>query len=83
MTPHTNSAFKALQPETSSINFRKEQFEKATRDLINAVSYANENEMSMLVDREISNGANINYYNSYQTQLMVIAVRNKQAHALR
>ena len=82
MTPHTNSAFKALQPETSSINFRKEQFEKATRDLINAVSYANENEMSMLVDRAISNGANINYYNSYQTQLMVIAVRNKQAHAL-
>ena len=82
MTPHINSAFKALQPETSSINFRKEQFEKATFDLINAVSYATENEMPMLVDRAICNGANINHYATYKSHLLVIAVHNKQAHAI-
>jgi hypothetical protein len=47
-------------------------------------TYANVNEMAMLVDRAISDGANINYYESaMKHQLMVIAVRNKaDAHAL-
>jgi hypothetical protein len=38
--------------------------------------------MAMLVDRAISNGANINYYESYENHLMVIAVRKRQAHAI-
>ena len=62
MIPNSNTAFQTLQPDTSSINFRIAKFKEATQDLINAVAYANENEMAMLVDRAISNGAKINYY---------------------
>ena len=61
MIPNNSTAFQALQPDTSSINFGIAKFEEATHDLINAVAYANENEMAMLVDRAISNGAKINY----------------------
>ena len=82
MIPNSNTAFQVLQPDTSSINFRIANFKEATQDLINAVAYANENEMAMLVDRAISNGAKINYYEFYENHLMVIAVRKRQMHAV-
>jgi len=82
MIPNSNTAFQVLQPDTSSINFRIANFKEATQDLINAVAYANENEMAMLVDRAISNGAKINYYEFYENHLMVIAVRERQMHAV-
>jgi ankyrin repeat protein len=82
MIPTTNLAFQTLEPDASFINFRIAKFQKATLDLINAVSYANENEMAMLVDRAISNGAKINYHESYESHLMVIAVNKRQPHAI-
>ena len=82
MIPNIYTAFQTLPPDTSSINFRIVKFKEATHDLINAVAYANENEMAMLVDRAISNGAKINYNESYENHLMVIAVRKRQMHAI-
>ena len=82
MTPQINSAFQRLPIDTQMNTAQVAQFKSATKHLIYAVEYATTNEMAMLVDRAISNGANINYYESYENHLMVIAVRKRQAHAL-
>ena len=82
MTPQINSAFQRLPIDTQMNTAQVAQFKSATKHLIYAVEYATTNEMAMLVDRAISNGANINYYESYENHLMVIAVRKRQAHAI-
>lgn len=82
MIPKTSSSFQRQSPETLSTSSQVTQFKNATKDLINAVAFANTNEMAMLVDRAISEGAKINYYDSYENHLLVIAVRKRQAHAI-
>ena len=82
MTPQINSAFQRLPIDTQMNTAQVAQFKSATKHLIYAVEYATTNEMAMLVDRAISNGANINYYESYENHLMVIAVRKRQSHAI-
>lgn len=78
----TSSAFKthrSTQPNLDNLNI---QIRNANLDLRYAVSFANSNEMAMLVDRAISKGANINHYDRYENHLMVIAVRSNQPHAI-
>ena len=82
MLPKINSAFQRLPLDIQATNTQVTQFRNATKHLINAVTFANANEMAMLVDRAISNGAKINYYDSYENHLMVIAVRKRQMHAI-
>jgi hypothetical protein len=82
MIPKTNSPFQTPTPNILSTNSQETTFINATKNLINAVAYASENEMAILVDRAISQGAKINYYDSYENHLMVIAVRNRQSHAI-
>jgi ankyrin repeat protein len=82
MIPKTSSSFQRQSPETLSTSSQATQFKNATKNLINAVAFANTNEMAMLIDRAISNGAKINYYDSYENHLLVIAVRNRQTHAI-
>jgi len=78
----TSSAFKthrSTQPNLDNLNI---QIRNANLALRYAVSFANSNEMAMLVDRAISKGANINHYDRYENHLMVIAVRSNQPHAI-
>jgi ankyrin repeat protein len=82
MIPKFNSAFQRLPLDFLSTTSQVTQFKNATNHLINAVAYANANEMAMLVDRAISEGAKINFYDSYENHLLVIAVRKRQAHAI-
>ncbi len=82
MIPKINSAFQRLPLDILATNTQVTQFKNATKHLINAVTYANVNEMAMLVDRAISDGAKINYYESYENHLIVIAVRKRQLHAI-
>lgn len=69
-SPHFNNDNLSIQPEAINL------------DLRNAITYANAYEMAMLVDRAISKGANINYYDHYENHLLVIAVRRNQPHAI-
>ena len=82
MIPKFNFAFQRLPLDFLSTTSQVTQFKNATNHLINAVAYANANEMAMLVDRAISEGAKINFYDSYENHLLVIAVRRRQAHAI-
>jgi len=82
MIPKINSAFQRLPLDILATNTQVTQFKNATKHLINAVTYANVNEMAMLVDRAIGDGAKINYYESYENHLIVIAVRKRQMHAI-
>ncbi len=82
MIPKINPASQRLPIIPPTANLHETAFKNATKNLINAVAYANENEMAMLVDRAISQGAEINHYDSYDNHLMVIAVRNRQSHAI-
>jgi len=82
MIPKLNFAFQRLPLDFLSTTSQVTQFKNATNHLINAVAYANANEMAMLVDRAISEGAKINFYDSYENHLLVIAVRKRQAHAI-
>ena len=77
-----SSAFKThrnTQPNLDNLNI---QIRNANLDLRYAITYANSNEMAMLVDRAISKGANINHYDHYENHLMVVAVRSNQPHAI-
>ena len=64
MIPKINSAFQRLPLDILATNTQVTQFKNATTHLINAVTFANANEMAMLVDRAIDNGAKINYFES-------------------
>lgn len=82
MIPKSNSAYRVPLHSLPRRDLLAEKINAATLDLRNAVAYANENEMSMLVDRAISNGANINHFEEYGNHLMVVAVRSKQPYAI-
>ena len=82
MIPKINSAFQRLPLDILATNTQVTQFKNATKHLINAVTFANANQMAMLVDRAIDNGAKINYFESYENHLIVIAVRKRQMHAI-
>ena len=82
MIPKINSVYQRFPLDNQATNTQVMQFKNATKHLINTISYANANEMAMLVDRAISDGAKINYYESYDNHLMVIAVRKRQMHAI-
>ena len=82
MIPKINSVYQRFPLDNQATNSQVMQFKNATKHLINTISYANANEMAMLVDRAISDGAKINYYESYDNHLMVIAVRKRQMHAI-
>lgn len=54
MIPKTSSSFQRQSPETLSTSSQATQFKNATKDLINAVAFANTNEMAMLAPYSLS-----------------------------